>query len=298
MAGSKERAVIAANVDKDGQMAMLVLGWIDLGGELWQRSTPVYYPTTNGWVGEINSSDRLTNAVNCILQIYNMLVIGMDSMESVVKCQQWREADSVRSIANRTDNVPHLLIGVDMFIHWMDNIGAKGVPFPDWYNCLFPSLNAISGHPWLLIVERWYDATHQGLVVQQETSTAKPVLIARPTIPDFTASTSDMGASNAVSVDKGKGKVVPGEPEAMCREVASRCDVNNDGESEVGEMELEVDEDISEPAGKMWKVRMKGGQASQSGTATSSSSAPPERLTLVIHPPAQGTSTYAVPPTI
>ncbi|KAI6034787.1 hypothetical protein EDC04DRAFT_2604940 [Pisolithus marmoratus] len=132
------------------------------------------------------------------------------------------------SIANRTDNVPHLLIGVDMFIHWMDNIGAKGVPFPNWYNCLFPSLDAISGHPWLLTV-KW----------------------------------CDMGASNTVSIDKGKGKVVPGEPEAMHREVASRHDVNDDGESEVGEMELEVDKDISEPA---WSTRQKSQlQATQAG---------------------------------
>ncbi|KAI6002550.1 hypothetical protein EDC04DRAFT_2908446 [Pisolithus marmoratus] len=182
----------------------------------------------------------------------------MGSLESAEMHKRWREAvkemrrelESVRSIANRTDNIPHLLIGVDKFIHWMDDLGAKGVPFPDWYNCLFPSLDSISDHPWLLTVERRYDATCIGLMVQQEASTMEPMLVATTTTSPqpATPTTSNVGASHAVTVDKGKRRAMPEELEAMDKQVASRRDVNNDGESEVGERAVEMDEVISEPS--------------------------------------------------
>ncbi|KAI6009297.1 hypothetical protein EDC04DRAFT_2610616 [Pisolithus marmoratus] len=179
----------------------------------------------------VKTSQQLTDAITCILEIYNRLVIGMDSLE----------LESVRSIANRTDNVPHLLIGVDKFIHLKDDIGSEHVPFPDWYNCLFPSLDSISDHLWLLTVERQYDATHAGFMVWQEMSTSKLVLVARrATMPETTTpTTSNVGTSYAMSVKKGKKKVMSGELGAAEKEV--------DGESEVGEKDIEMAEDLSEP---------------------------------------------------
>ncbi|KAI6041035.1 hypothetical protein EDC04DRAFT_2601949 [Pisolithus marmoratus] len=205
----------------------------------------------------VKTSQQLTHTVTHILEIYNRLVIGTDSLELAEKRRLWREAiiemrrelESIRSIVNRTDNVPHLLIGMDKFIHLKDSIGSKHVLFPDWYNCLFPSLDSISNHLWLLTVKQWYDATCAGFMVWQETSMSKPVLVARrATMPEtMTPTTSNVRTSYAMSIEKGKKKVVSGELGATEKEVVSQQDVNKDEESEVGEKDVEMAEDLSEP---------------------------------------------------
>ncbi|KAI6041605.1 hypothetical protein EDC04DRAFT_2892858 [Pisolithus marmoratus] len=211
-----------------------------------------------------------------------------------------RELESVRSIANRTDNIPHLLIGVDKFIHWTDDLGAEGVPFPDWYNCLFPSLDSISDHPWLLTVERRYDATRIGLMVRQEASTTEPMLVATTTTSPqpATPTTSNVGASHAVTVDKGKRRVTPEQLEAMDKQVASRRDVNNDGESEVGERAVEMDEVISEPVRGRSKKRARSHSESRSrSTRRKSRSLATRRSRKDEDSPGEGTPVPSNPPT-
>ncbi|KAI6097110.1 hypothetical protein EDD16DRAFT_1520812 [Pisolithus croceorrhizus] len=114
----------------------------------------------------VKNSPALQDTVDHILTIFEMLIVNLGGLEEVEKLEQWRNAvrdirqelESVRSITNRTDNVPHLLIGVDKYIHWMENVSMPGIPFPDWHHALFPPLESITGHPWLLTVKQWYDA--------------------------------------------------------------------------------------------------------------------------------------------
>ncbi|KAI6014227.1 hypothetical protein BKA83DRAFT_4129870 [Pisolithus microcarpus] len=71
----------------------------------------------------IKNLKELNTAVNEILGIFYRLVVSSGRLESAEKLQSWREAvkemrrvlESVRNTANRTDNVPLLLIGVDRF---------------------------------------------------------------------------------------------------------------------------------------------------------------------------------------
>ncbi|KIK15005.1 hypothetical protein PISMIDRAFT_16813 [Pisolithus microcarpus 441] len=163
----------------------------------------------------LNTSKELDAAETKILNIYDQRVVKSGSLKSVEKYRHWREAvkemrtvlESVRQTANRTDNVPLMLIGVDHFVHWMDKLGAPGVPFPDWNRSLFPSRDAIADHPWLLKVEQRYDATRLGWMNQQ---------------PDQRVTSSL--PTNSPSIKW-----------------------NDDGESEVVEKDIEMDEETSEP---------------------------------------------------
>ncbi|KAI6017697.1 hypothetical protein BKA83DRAFT_4496826 [Pisolithus microcarpus] len=161
----------------------------------------------------VKNSKELGAAVNRILSIYERLVISSGTLESAVKLKRWREAvkemrevlESVRAIADRTDNVPPMLIGVDKFIRWTDDIGTPGVPFPDWNSCLFPTPASIAGHPWLLTIESRFDATRAGWMVRLESPTADPVLVRVPTTPE---------------PENRPGKALPAESQAIERE---RC---------------------------------------------------------------------------
>ncbi|KAI6012853.1 hypothetical protein BKA83DRAFT_4130665 [Pisolithus microcarpus] len=204
----------------------------------------------------VKNSKELGAAVNCILSIYERLVISSGTLESAVKLKRWREAvkemrevlESVRAIADRTDNVPPMLIGVDKFIRWTDDIGTPGVPFPDWNSCLFPTPASIAGHPWLLTIKSRFDATRAGWMVRLESPTADPVLVRVPTTPEpENRPVSNVAPSHPVSVDKGKGKALPAESQAIEQERTTQGDVNEDGESEVVEPDVQMDEETSEP---------------------------------------------------
>ncbi|KAI6113859.1 hypothetical protein EDD16DRAFT_1521057 [Pisolithus croceorrhizus] len=109
----------------------------------------------------VKNSLALQDTVDHILIIFERLIINLGRLEEVAKLQQWRDAvrdirgelEAVRSIANRTDNVPHMLIGVDKYIHWTKNISTPGIPFPNWHQALFPPIKSIAGHPWLLTIK-------------------------------------------------------------------------------------------------------------------------------------------------
>ncbi|KIK16185.1 hypothetical protein PISMIDRAFT_15998 [Pisolithus microcarpus 441] len=224
----------------------------------------------------VQTSKALDAAIDRILAIFNRLVVSLGSLESVEKLQCWREAvkeiwrelESVRLIASRTDNVPQMLIGVDKFIHWRDDIGAPGVPFPDWHNSLFPTLDSIAGHPWLLTVEKRYDTTCLGWMVQLESPMAEPVLVATATTPPRQTPplTTIEELSHADSVNKGKGKVMPEESDAIEKECTSRQEVDNDGESEVVEKDVVMDEEMSEPI--RGRPRKRGRSQSESWPAS------------------------------
>ncbi|KAI6102908.1 hypothetical protein F5141DRAFT_1065494 [Pisolithus sp. B1] len=94
----------------------------------------------------VKNSLALQDAVDHILIIFERLIVNLGGLEEAAKLQQWRDAvrdirgelEAVRSIANRTDNVPHMLIGMDK---------------PS-----SPPLSPLPGHPWLLTVEQWFNA--------------------------------------------------------------------------------------------------------------------------------------------
>ncbi|KAI6110300.1 hypothetical protein EDD16DRAFT_1711011 [Pisolithus croceorrhizus] len=123
----------------------------------------------------VKNSLALQDTVNHILIIFKRLIINLGRLEEAAKLQQWRDAvrdirgelEAVRSIANRTDNVPHMLIGVDKYVHWTENIGTPGIPFSNWHQALFPPIESIAGHLWLLTVEQWFNV---GLRLQMPAS--------------------------------------------------------------------------------------------------------------------------------
>ncbi|KAI6125465.1 hypothetical protein EDD17DRAFT_1511573 [Pisolithus thermaeus] len=137
----------------------------------------------------VKNSLALQDTVNCILTIFKMLIVNSGGLDKAEKLEQWRNAvrdiqwellirvlllqESVRSIANRTDNILHMLIGMDKYVHWMENIGMPGIPFPDWHQALFPPIESIADHPWLLTVEWQYNV---GLQVQPLAPTTEACL--------------------------------------------------------------------------------------------------------------------------
>ncbi|KAI6022171.1 hypothetical protein PISMIDRAFT_19512 [Pisolithus microcarpus 441] len=263
----------------------------------------------------VKNSRELGAAVNRILSIYEWLVISSGTLESAVKLKRWREAvkemreESVRAIADRTDNVPPMLIGVDKFIRWTDDIGTPGAPFPDWNSCLFPTPASIAGHPWLLTIESRFDATHAGWMVQLESPTADPVLVRVPMTPEpENQPVSNVAPSHPVSIDKGKGKALPAESQAIEQERTTQGDVNEDGESEVVEPDVQMDEETSEPVRGRSKKRARSQseswpsstrRKSQSWTKRSSRrDGEPKGEALIVRPPREAPQKHAVPPTI
>ncbi|KAI5996973.1 hypothetical protein EDD15DRAFT_2364438 [Pisolithus albus] len=203
----------------------------------------------------VQKSKELDAAVDRILSIFNRLVVTSGSLESGVRFQRWREAvkeirrelDSVRTIANRTDYVPPTLIGVDKFIHWTENLGGPGHPFPDWQRALYPSPESIAGHPWLLKVESRFDLTGAGWMVRLESPTADPVLVRVPTTPEPpNPAPSDVPPSDPVSVHKGKGKGIPTPSEKIEKERTVQREMDDEGESEVVGEDVQMDEDTSD----------------------------------------------------
>ncbi|KAI6012321.1 hypothetical protein BKA83DRAFT_6180 [Pisolithus microcarpus] len=236
----------------------------------------------------VKNSKELDTAINEILGIFYWLVVSSGRLESAEKLQSWREAvkemrrvlESVRNTVNRTDNVPLLLIGVDRFIHWTENLGAPGVPFPDWHRCLYPSQDAIADHPWLLNVEQRYDATRLGLVVQQESSMSEPVLVQIPTamLEPTTQPMSNLRPIQAISINKGKGKEIAQESEGIEKEHTSQREGNDNGESEVVEKDIEMEEEMSEPIRGRPKKRARSHSQSWPALTRQKSQSQPKRL--------------------
>ncbi|KAI6143497.1 hypothetical protein EDD17DRAFT_1515577 [Pisolithus thermaeus] len=175
----------------------------------------------------VKNSLALQDAVDRILTIFEMLIVNSGGLEEAEKLEQWRNAvrgirqelESVRSIANRTDNVPHLLIGMDKYIHWTENLGMPGIPFPDWHNTLFPPLESIASHPWLLTVEQRYDAGLLG------------------SIGHIPTQSTPLGKGKGVDPSEQKGAKV-----AMAEVVPIPLEDNNRDMSEVIKEDIEMDD--------------------------------------------------------
>ncbi|KAI6096286.1 hypothetical protein EDD16DRAFT_1720045 [Pisolithus croceorrhizus] len=222
----------------------------------------------------VKNSLALQDTVDRILTIFETLIINSGGLEEAEKLEQWRNAvrdirqelESVRSIANRTDNVPHLLIGMDKYIRWTENLGMPGIPFPDWHHALFPPLESIAGHPWLLTVEQRYNA---GLLVQPLAPATEAEASTSSTMPSRPQSTSTMsmvprmapkgsiGHIPTQSTPSGKGKGVdPSEQKgakvAMAEAVLIPLEDNNRDMSKVVEEDIEMD-DIEPVRGRSQK---------------------------------------------
>ncbi|KAI6104314.1 hypothetical protein F5141DRAFT_1216853 [Pisolithus sp. B1] len=205
----------------------------------------------------VKNSPALQDTVDCILTIFEMLIVNSGGLDEVEKLEQWRNAvrdiqqelESVRSIANRTDNIPHMLIGMDKYIHWMENISMPGIPFPDWCQALFPPIESIAGHLWLLTIEWQYDV---GLQVQPPAPTTEPVGSTLSATPSRTLSASRSSTMPHMTT----GMV------AMSEGILITQEDDNREESEVVEEDIEMDEAVIEPA---------HGQSQKQGRLTSKS---------------------------
>ncbi|KAI6111366.1 hypothetical protein F5141DRAFT_1063660 [Pisolithus sp. B1] len=182
----------------------------------------------------VKNSSALQDTVNHILIIFERLIVNLGGLEEAAKLQQWRDAEAVRSIANRTDNVPHMLIGVDKYVHWTENIGTPGIPFPNWHQALFPPIESIAGHLWLLTVEQQFDV---GLGLQMPASMTE---LAAST--SSSTSTRSKGHIPMCSTWLAKELVVILEEKSITQE-----DDNGD-ESKVVKEDIDMDEAIIEPA--------------------------------------------------
>ncbi|KAI6014884.1 hypothetical protein PISMIDRAFT_16011 [Pisolithus microcarpus 441] len=173
----------------------------------------------------IKNSPELKKSINCILEIYKRCVISTDHLMRAERLESWREGlrairkelESIRSIIDNMEVILHMLIGIEKYLHWSENIGTPQYPFPNWNNVLFPSLDLIEGHPWLLTVKKRSNVNHK-----------------KPTAPSL----GQPGKSS--SRDKGKGKEMLGQ-DMDITEHPSVPALDDEGESEVvGEVE-EVD---------------------------------------------------------
>ncbi|KAI6096945.1 hypothetical protein EV401DRAFT_1895640, partial [Pisolithus croceorrhizus] len=84
----------------------------------------------------VKNSPALQDTVDRILTIFEMLIVNSGGLEEAEKLEQWRNA--VRGIRQELvhsslsgpsptglTTVPHLLIGMDKYIHWMENLGRS-----------------------------------------------------------------------------------------------------------------------------------------------------------------------------
>ncbi|KAI6011174.1 hypothetical protein EDC04DRAFT_2905620 [Pisolithus marmoratus] len=210
----------------------------------------------------VKTSPQLTEAIERILHIYERLIINSGRLEEVEMRESWRLGaieilevlESVRPIANRTDTVLPMLIRVDMFIHWTENMGFDGVPFPNWKKALFPKEESIAGHPWLLMVKCHYDMVGQQLqkpqpMPEQEATTSTMTIL---TLPPSSVGTMRQTPVRQTSVRwtphmascKGKEQVISEEMEVKSMDNRGDDDLYDDGESEVSDKVAEVDEEV------------------------------------------------------
>ncbi|KAI6165084.1 hypothetical protein EDD17DRAFT_1754911 [Pisolithus thermaeus] len=265
----------------------------------------------------VKNSLALQDAVDRILTIFETLIVNSGGLEEAEKLEQWRNAvrdirqelESVRSIANRTDNVPHLLIGVDKYIRWTENLGMPGIPFPDWHHALFPPLESIAGHPWLLTVERRYDA---GLLVQPPAPATEAEASTSSTTPSRPQSTSTMstvprmapkgsiGHIPTRSTPSGKGKGVdPSEQKgakvAMAEAVLIPLEDDNGDTSEVVEEDIEMD-DIEPARGRSQKRGRPTSKSRQPSRTPRSRSRTAQRVRKSVSSEGEGRSRHSDSP--
>ncbi|KAI6094104.1 hypothetical protein EDD16DRAFT_1722199 [Pisolithus croceorrhizus] len=234
----------------------------------------------------VKNSPALQDAVDRILTIFETLIVNSGGLEEAEKLEQWRNAvrdirqelESVRSIANRTDNVPHLLIGVDKYIRWTENLGMPGIPFPDWHHALFPPLESIAGHPWLLTVERRYDA---GLLVQPPAPATEAEASTSSTTPSRPRSTSTMstvprmapkgsiGHIPTRSTPSGKGKGVDPSEQKGAKVAMAEAGSEYLWRTTTGDTSEVVEEDI-----EMDDIEPARGRSQKRGRPTSKSQQP------------------------
>ncbi|KAI5981731.1 hypothetical protein EDD15DRAFT_2203664, partial [Pisolithus albus] len=204
----------------------------------------------------VQKSPELQKSVERILQIFDRCVVSTMNLTEAERLKCWKEAvkaitgelDSVRPIINMTDSIPHLLIGVDKFLHWSERIGSPTHPFPDWKNVLFPTADLIAGHPWLLAVDRRSNNDRRDLSLHHGTSSS--------------AERGQTGTSSR----KGKQKEGDGEvPVTADHPIIPTLD--DEGESEVPEVDELVDDNDDEV--KPARGRSKKRARSQSTTRRS-----------------------------
>ncbi|KAI6001328.1 hypothetical protein EDD15DRAFT_2192964 [Pisolithus albus] len=204
----------------------------------------------------VQKSPELQKSIEHILQIFDRCVVSTMNLTEAERLKCWKEAvkaitgelDSVRPIINMTDSIPHLLIGVDKFLHWSERIGSPTHPFPDWKNALFPTANLIAGHPWLLAVDRRSNNDRRDLSLHHGTS-----------------SSAERGQTSTSS-RKGKQKEGDGEvPVTADHPIIPTLD--DEGESEVHEVDELVDDNDDEV--KPARGRSKKRARSQSTTRRS-----------------------------
>ncbi|KAI6097290.1 hypothetical protein EDD16DRAFT_1527191 [Pisolithus croceorrhizus] len=215
----------------------------------------------------VKNSLALQDDVDCILIIFKRLIVNSGRLEEVAKLQQWRDAvrdirgelEAVRSIANRTNNVLHMLIGMDKYIHWMENIGTPGIPFPNWHQALFPPIKSITSHPWLLTVKQQYNAglqlqmpaatTELAALTLSSTSTRNQVALRLSTVPCMTTTGSKGHIPTCSTLSaRGKAQATPEELVAISEEKLITQEDDKGDKSKVVEEDIKMDEAIVEPA--------------------------------------------------
>ncbi|KAI6139595.1 hypothetical protein EDD17DRAFT_1516590, partial [Pisolithus thermaeus] len=240
------------------------------------------HDTINPW--EITHL-ALQDAVDRILTIFETLIVNSGGLEEAEKLEQWRNA--VRGIRQEL---------LTLFIHayyyrslsgpsptglttshtcslaWTStSVGRKTSACLEFHSLIgitpsSPPLESIAGHPWLLTVERRYDA---GLLVQPPAPATEAEASMSSTTPSRPRSTSTrsmvpcmapMGSIGHIptrSTPSGKGKAVdPSEQKvakvAMAEAALIPLEDDNRDTSEVVEEDIEMD-DVEPACGRSQK---------------------------------------------
>ncbi|KAI6100520.1 hypothetical protein F5141DRAFT_1066124 [Pisolithus sp. B1] len=177
----------------------------------------------------VKNSLVLQDTVDHILTIFEMLIVNLGGLDEAEKLEQWRNA--VRDI-------------------WQE---LKTLAFLDWCQALFPPIESIANHPWLLTIKQRYDA---GLQVQPLAPTTEAVgstLSATPTRPPSTSSLSMVphvapkGSAGHIPMQstpsgKGKAQATSEGKVAMVEEIAIPCEDDKRDKSEDVEEDIEMDD--------------------------------------------------------
>ncbi|KAI5990507.1 hypothetical protein EDD15DRAFT_2198084 [Pisolithus albus] len=205
------------------------------------------------------TQEELNDAIDKIFAIYCRLIGTTKNLGPKERFNSWKEAvkaisgelDSICAIARLTNTIPQMLISVDKYVCWSDDIGSPDTPFPNWKVALQPDDADIAGHPWLMKVECRFDVILTGQTPQSLPSTSQPAT------PMATCMVKEKGRATDVGV-----KVRTGQ-----ERLAGAMD--DDGESEVEDMDQLMDDDDDEkhrPRGRsrQRKPRSTMGQRSKS----------------------------------
>ncbi|KAI6009546.1 hypothetical protein F5J12DRAFT_782059 [Pisolithus orientalis] len=134
--------------------------------------------------------DKLTAAVNSIIEIIDWQVHGMKDLADKLRFAAWKEAvrrvvevvDSMCEIVRMVHEIPLTIIAAKRFCKWHERVGQEneGLPFPKWRLIMHTDKATFDDNPWLQTVERHFYLQHTGFKMSTFPPAAEPLLETLP----------------------------------------------------------------------------------------------------------------------